>query len=67
MREKLKADIESPWDDELLPRAYNTGHFGFTDNEIVSLRCALEFCVRKSLLVIEASFTAFANFTDAFE
>jgi len=67
LREKLKAEIESPWDDELLPRAYNTGHFAFTDNEIVSLRSALEFCVRKSLLVINASLTAFANFTGAFE
>lgn len=50
-----------------MPRAYNTGHFGFTDNEIVSLRSALEFCVRKSLLAITASLTAFANFMDAFE
>ncbi len=41
-------DINYPSPDELLPIVYNSANFGFTDNEIISLRLALKFCVIQS-------------------
>ena len=64
--ENPSPDINYPSSDELLPLAYNTANFGFTDHEIILLRQALRFCVHKSSEVNRSSMVYFADHMDQF-